>query len=68
MPVLQENAGDRQVDDMSEKQIRQWEAKMQELLEKAGPHGHPIRTKGREVILEKDCARCRRIEELLGKE
>lgn len=52
---------------MNESQIRQWEAKMKELLEKAGPHGHPIRMKGREIILEKDCTRCRRIEELLRK-
>lgn len=52
----------------NEVQIRQWEAKMQELLQKAGPHGHLIRTKGRDIILEKDCARCRRIEELFKEE
>ncbi len=52
---------------MSEERIRQWEKQMQELLEKAGPHGHPVRKKGGGIILEKDCARCRRIEELLRK-
>lgn len=43
------------------------ETEVRKVLNRTGEHNHPVRrgAKWTEIVLEKDCPRCKKIEELL---